>query len=170
MERFPTSALPALPILLLSAACSSVDPATKIAEWKDHQLKDFDVEVLSTRDRIEGIGYDVLELATGSTIDEGDTDGHKNFTLPIHTSSSVDDWDFDRDDKALYVTKKWWCETALPWMNVYTHILTAQHLCVEDTGTCSQEARTLACDIEHLWELYDEALDPEEEEDTAVEE
>ncbi len=143
--------------LLLAMACTADD--SKIATWQDHDLETFDIHFLSDGSTLPGIGYNILELATGEGLD---TDGHKNFTLPIEESTEVTDWDFDRDEKTIYVSSEWWCETAIPWLNVYTQIVSRQDLCVEDTAVCGE----YHCDSEVLQALYDEALHPSEEEDS----
>lgn len=151
--------------LLLAVGCSSADPQTKVAEWKDHQLETFDIEVKSTRDRIEKIPYGVLDLISGEEVNL-DTDGNENFSLGIHESSAVSDWKFDKDDLAIYVTNEWWCGTALPWLNVYTNIIAQDDFFVKDTETCEVKTYPQNYTIEELQGMYDEALAALTEEDT----
>lgn len=151
--------------LLLAVGCSSADPQTKVAEWKDHQLETFDIEVKSTRDRIEEIPYGLLALISGEEADL-DTDGNENFSLGIHESAAVSDWKFDKDDLAIYVTNEWWCGTALPWLNVYTKIITDDDFLVRDTETCNLKTYPQDYTAEELQKMYDEALAALSGEDT----
>lgn len=154
----------ALP-LAMALGCSSADPKTKVAEWKDHQLETFDIEVQSTRDRIEEIPYSLLALISGEETDL-DTDGNENFNLGIHESAVVSDWKFDKDDLAIYVSNEWWCGTALPWLNVYTNIIAQDDFLVKDTETCDVETYPQDYTTEELQKMYDDALAALAEEDT----
>lgn len=154
----------ALPILLAMACVrEGTDP---VAHWIDHDAEHFDIKVngenkLRPSDEVTDIPYSLLKLMQGGA--EIDTEGYKNFELPIRIDPNVSEEEqYDLDEKAfavLYVNKTTWCTEALDWLSIYKIYFSQEDGCVHDETTCGEQT----CDEDRLWEKYEEATVPEEE-------
>ncbi len=155
----------ALPILL-AMGCVRED-TEPVAQWIDHDAETFDIKIQSSGDEVTSIPYSLLALMQDG--DEIDTDGHKNFELPIRTDPDVsEDEQFDLDAKAfsvLYVNAETWCGQALDWLSIYKLFIVEQDGCISDLSTCGEET----CDEDRLWTVYQEAINPVEDSDTGEE-
>lgn len=154
----------ALPILLaMGCVREGTDP---VAHWIDHDAENFDIKVkgenkVSSTDEVTDIPYSLLALMQGE--DEIDTEGHKNFELPIRIDPNVSEEEqYDLDEQAfavLYVNKTTWCGDALDWLSIYKIYFLQEDGCLNDEATCGNQT----CDEDRLWEKYEEAVTPEEE-------
>ncbi len=154
----------ALPILLaMGCVREGTDP---VAHWIDHDAEHFDIKVngenkVSSADEVTDIPYSLLALMQGG--DEIDTEGHKNFELPIRIDPNVSEEEqYDLDEQAfavLYVNKTTWCTDALDWLSIYKIYFLMEDGCIHDETTCGDQI----CDEESLWGKYEEATVPEEE-------
>ena len=122
----------AAPILLVMGC------AERVGTLMDNNNEtDFNVKISSSDDRVDEIPYDILEMVVDDSINAEEFDG---WDVGIFLNEDLEDgWNFSKEDQMMEVTKDFWCFTAIPSMNVYTHKFAGTDECVTDPETCGEE-------------------------------
>ncbi len=120
--------------ILLAMGCAEGKVGTLM---DNNNEEDFNIGILSSGDRVDEIPYDVLEMVVDDNIESDEFDG---WDVGIFLKEDLKDgWDFSKEDKKMYVTTDFWCETVIPSMNVYTHIFAETGECISDPETCGEQ-------------------------------
>lgn len=121
--------------ILLAMGCAEGRVGTLM---DNNNETDFNVSVLSSEDRVDKVPYDVLELVVDDNIEADEFDGW-DVGIFLNEDLGEEGWKFSKEDKKMEVTTEFWCDTALPSLNVLTHKFRETDECISDPDNCGEQ-------------------------------